>query len=77
MQSVAGFDLFPVRELAARPWRERDAFSGGVNLSARQRNLARVAETQRVYVDHVNRRIYGSPAMIAKIAAAIPPDARG
>lgn len=64
---AAGFEFIRVKELAVKSWRERETFSGGVNISARERNLARLAETQRVYVDTANQRIYGAPDIIGNL----------
>lgn len=61
-----GFELITSRHLSVRVWRERDTFSGGVNLSARERNAKRIADSQRVYV--MGNKIIGSPENIQRVA---------
>lgn len=59
-----GYALFPVRALESRPWIEKERFSGGVNLSARARNVQRINESRKLFVDHKTRSIYGAPSLI-------------
>lgn len=65
------------RELGSgRVYRERERFSGGVNLSACQRNAARLAEAETrdgtVFIEKATGNVYCSPKAAARLKVLIP-----
>jgi hypothetical protein len=69
--------IVPARDLGSgRVYRERERFSGGVNLSAQERNAARLAEAEKgdatCYVEKATGNIYCSPNAAEKLQAQFP-----
>lgn len=85
LEASTGFRLFPTKHL--EPRLERDTFSGGTNVSARERNLARIDESaSKVYTMAGQRdpaglfpstppRIIGSRYALALVARQVGGDA--
>lgn len=70
LSSGSDYQIIPARELAERLERER--FPGGVNLSARDRNAAKLnLERSRVYVMASERKIICAPRVSRDPVAAI------
>lgn len=72
----SGFEFFVSKRVGAEPRLERDTFSGGVNLSARERNHKRLGDACRVYqVASVPGRLIVAPWVYELIQAGLGADA--
>jgi hypothetical protein len=66
-----GFSIVSCAYLQGRPKLERERFSGGVNLSAQERNWARLRDARKVYVLHESREVVAAPWVVEEIREAI------
>ena len=74
--SDLGFELVVSRYMAPEPALEREYFSGGVNLSASERNRKRLGETCKVYsVVSMPSKLFCAPWVHSLIMAGMASDA--